>query len=117
VDHADEPTTAVPLSLDTERDGTTAVVRVTGELDAYTSPQLTDICRALVDDDVRELRVDLGGATFIDSSGLRALLLGHRQARDAGGALRVVDASEPVRRLLEITGLTVQLGLAPSTDV
>jgi anti-sigma B factor antagonist len=117
VDHTDEPPTATPLLIETRREGAAALVRVTGELDAYTSPQLSDACRALVDDDVRDVRIDLQGATFIDSSGLRALLLGHRQARDGGGTLRVVDASEPVRRLFEITGLSVQLGLAPSGDV
>jgi anti-anti-sigma factor len=43
--------------------------------------------------------VDLSGVTFLDSSGLRALLNARR--RNAG--LRVVDPSESVTRVLDIT--------------
>ena len=45
------------------------------------------------------IAVDLSGVTFLDSSGLRALLNAHR--RNPG--LRVVQPSAVVARLLEIT--------------
>ena len=48
------------------------------------------------------LLVDLSGLTFIDSSGIRALMRMH-QAH--GARVRLGDVSEPVMRLLDITGL------------
>lgn len=113
----DVPRPEPPLVLDAARSGRAARLRIAGELDAYSAPALSERCRELLDGGVRDLRVDLRDATFIDSSGLRALLLAHRHLRESGGSLRVDDASEPVRRLLEITGLTLQLGLRPSPDV
>ena len=49
--------------------------------------------------------VDLSGVTFMDSSGIGALLAAHRIAADAGATLRVRDAGPPVRTVLELTNV------------
>lgn len=108
----DANTGAAELDLATDREGTTATIRVRGELDAYTAPNLDDLCRALFDDGVRDVVVDFTSTSFLDSSGLRALLSSHRRFGDVGGSLTVIDPSEPVLRLLEITGLTAHFGVA-----
>jgi len=48
--------------------------------------------------------VDMSDVSFIDSSGLRVLIAGYKAANGAGGALTVQAPSDPVTRLLEITG-------------
>jgi anti-anti-sigma factor len=48
--------------------------------------------------------VDLGGLAFIDSSGLRMLLLADSRAREHGYELVLLAGSEPVQRVFEITG-------------
>lgn len=58
-------------------------------------------------DDVSPVEVDLGAVEFIDSAGLRCLLLAGRRARSRGTVLRVTQVSEPVTRLLELTGTDV----------
>ena len=50
--------------------------------------------------DAQPLEVDLSGVTFFDSSALRAFLNVHRRNRH----LRIVAPSEPVLKVLEITG-------------
>ena len=67
------------------------------------------------------LAIDLSGVTFIDCSGVNALLASWRDARASGGWLRVVEASRCVRRLVELTGLQRALGVtarlsAPSAE-
>jgi anti-sigma B factor antagonist len=56
--------------------------------------------------------VDFADVTFCDSSGIRELVIAYKRQGDAGGSLRVVNASERVRRVFDIAGLTDRL-LAP----
>ena len=54
---------------------------------------------------MRSLTVDLGGVSFVDSTGIRALIHGHAAASDLGVPLRVANLRHPVTRVLEITGV------------
>src|SRR5215212_84264 len=78
---------------------------VRGELDVMTTSFLEDEVnrrRPLS----RPLALDLGGVTFIDSSGVRGLLAARRAAmEDVGTPVRVVAVSPIVRRVLEVTGV------------
>lgn len=80
------------------------VVSVGGDVDLVTSHEL----RQVLEDAVRvnpRVEVDLTGLTFIDSSGLSALVEGHRAARDAGGVVVLRNPTPMLRRLLDITRL------------
>ena len=94
------------LTLDTQRHGAAAIVRVEGELDAYSAPSLEDLGANLLAEGTTEIVLDLAGTTFLDSSGLRAILTLHRRIENDRGELSLGNPSEPVVRLLEITGLT-----------
>jgi anti-sigma B factor antagonist len=94
------------LVLDTQRHGAAAIVRVKGELDAYSAPSLEDLGTNLLADGVTEIVLDLAATSFVDSSGLRAILTLHRRIENDRGELALGNPSEPVLRLLEITGLT-----------
>jgi anti-anti-sigma factor len=94
------------LVLNTEIDGSRAVVAIKGELDAYTAPGLEEQVTKLMDDGANTVVLDLAETGFLDSSGLRAILTSQRRLSEAGGELRLRSASEPVTRLLEITGLS-----------
>jgi anti-sigma B factor antagonist len=52
-----------------------------------------------------ELVVDLRHVDFIDSSGLRALLIERRRRERAGGTIELSNPSPLVVRLLEVTGV------------
>ena len=102
----DEQAVGPDLVLSTEQDGPRAVLSIKGELDAYTAPGLEDQIARLVSGDVREIVLDLSETGFLDSSGLRAILTAHRRLSESQGRLLLRSPSEPVTRLLEITGLT-----------
>lgn len=78
-----------------------------GEIDAHTAPALA----AAIDAAGPDVELDLAGVEFVDSSGLRVLIDAHQRLADAGGGLRLVSLSEPVRRLLEISGVSAYLGI------
>lgn len=52
------------------------------------------------------LRLDLSGVTFLDSTGVGALLKIRRAATDAGREVRVTGRSEAVDRVLELAGIS-----------
>jgi anti-sigma B factor antagonist len=94
------------LSLTTKRNGSKAIVHVKGDLDAFSAPSLEAEVAHLVAGDVTDVVFDLSATGFLDSSGLRALLVAERSVLDHGGKITLRAPSEPVQRLLEITGLS-----------
>jgi stage II sporulation protein AA (anti-sigma F factor antagonist) len=89
-------------------DGVT-VLSVRGELDLETARATRTALLAALDRDGVAI-VDLHAVTFLDSSGLRCL----SDVVHAHPALTFRRVPEPVRRVLEITGLLGSFGLEPS---
>lgn len=92
------------LVTSVEAMGDKVVVRVRGDVDLVTADEL----RGVLDEALTtssHLDIDLSGLTFIDSSGLSALVHAHRAARDAGGVAVLRDPPSMLRRLLDITKL------------
>lgn len=81
------------------------VVAVSGDLDVLTAPQLRDRLIEIVERGDRQLLVDLRPTTFVDSSGLSALVTGVKRLRSLGGDIGLVCPPGNVRRLIEISAL------------
>jgi stage II sporulation protein AA (anti-sigma F factor antagonist) len=92
-----------------------ATIRLSGELDMSRTARLDEACAALFGEPVSTTRVDASGITFIDCAGLRSLLVIAKEMERRGGTLVVVQASAPVRRLLELSGFEILLEEAPSS--
>lgn len=96
---------AQPLRVSvTELDGRPLLAPV-GEVDIASVPSLEEQFQKLLHDGRAQLVVDLAQVTYLDSTGLGCLAGARRAAREAGGDLVVVCASERVLRLFRITGL------------
>jgi anti-sigma B factor antagonist len=85
--------------------GTVALVQPTGELDMATAPALRTALEAAANLSVERLVVTLRDVSFLDSTGLGALVHGWRLASEKGVTLTVREPSPTVRRILDITGL------------
>ena len=85
------------LEMTTGADG--ALV-LSGEIDSFTAPELAT---RLGEDGIAV--IELSEVTFIDSSGLRALVEAHQRRLEAGSSLTLRSPSAAVQRLLEISGL------------
>jgi anti-anti-sigma factor len=84
----------------------TARVAVAGEVDLATTPVLRErLLRVLRDHRPDLLDVDLAGVTFLDCTGLGALVAVRNAAIRAGGQMRVSHPQPIVRRVLKVTGL------------
>ncbi len=87
------------------RAGGIGLLRPTGRLDLLWSTELRQRFAQVVAEGTPRLVVDLGEVSFVDSSGLAALISGLKAARLAGGDLRIARANDQVRSVLTITSL------------
>ncbi|MFO7281475.1 MAG: STAS domain-containing protein [Thermoanaerobacterales bacterium] len=92
------------FTVDVVRDGDRATITLGGELDMFASGVLNERLSEL--GDAREIALDAGAVTFIDSAGLRALLVAREAARDRGVDLRVTSVSQEVTWVAEVAGVT-----------
>ena len=84
-------------------DGPTGAIIVHGDIDVAGGPILE--AAILKREGSDPLVIDLGDVFFIDSSGLRILLGLHTDLSAGPGSLTLQAPSDPVMRLLSITGL------------
>ncbi|WP_433793074.1 STAS domain-containing protein [Actinoplanes sp. CA-252034] len=98
-------------------DDGTITVTVSGEIDFSNAGEVElGIRDALAECSPSSIVVDVRDATFIDSTGLGALIEGYRAAVAAGIDFRVVNPSDTFRRVLMVTGLSEVFGLSETID-
>lgn len=90
----------------------TYLVSVGGELVGDPGASVGLEVTRLVDEGAREVVLDLGDVTFVDSTAIAAILEAGKRARRAGGIVTVVSDDPNVRRVLELVGLGRMLPLA-----
>jgi anti-anti-sigma factor len=93
------------LAITTNVESTVARVSLVGELDVVTASRVSDELTALAGQDVKSVVVDVSELTFIDSTGLRALLAGRERIHATTASFALEGASGVVERVLELTGL------------
>jgi anti-sigma B factor antagonist len=81
------------------------VVVPKGRLNMASARRLKEVLDGLVSDGTTRIVVDLDETTFLDSSGLGALIAGLKSARQAGGDLRIARPTEAVRTVFTLTNL------------
>lgn len=91
------------------------IVAVAGEIDIATVAELRERLFELAESN-QSVIVDLSQVSFVDSTGLGALVGAAKRAAAHGGTLHVVGARPAVRQLFRVTGLDGQVPLARSLD-
>jgi anti-sigma B factor antagonist len=94
----------IEFSVDTTDDGI-AVVVPRGRLTMVSARRLRDILNEAVAGGSPRIVVDMAETTFLDSSGLGALIAGLKAARQAGGDLRIARPTPAVLSVFELTNL------------
>ncbi len=84
---------------------------VRGELDEFTGAELEALLTTRPD----IVCVDLGEVSFVDSAGLRSLLIARQQRTDAGALLSVRRSSGAVRRVMRIAGIAHLFAYEPGS--
>jgi anti-sigma B factor antagonist len=100
-----EPIAPEPLHIDTTVTGTETVMAIAGQFDMSSADLFGVSVGTVLEKRPRSMTIDARGLTFVDSSGLRSLLLARDAAIAAGVPFRVSEPSPVLRNLAERTGL------------
>jgi len=83
------------------------VVRLSGEIDVSTVGQArAHLGEAIADNPGSVITVDMGEVTFLDSTGIGAVVSALKRARHSDGDLRLVGVQPQVLKVFQLTGLT-----------
>ena len=93
------------LTVDKEKTSNGLVIRVQGEVDLYSSPELRKVILKAIPSAGVDLAIDLSGVTYIDSSGVATLVEGLRSARENGIGFALAAPSPAVMQVLELARL------------
>ncbi len=91
--------------LRVESDGDDQVLTLSGELDVSNAAVLEREVRAALDGTAPRIVLDLRELEFIDSTGLRTLLIAERLSAADSGRLTMLRPSGQVARMLALTGI------------
>lgn len=102
--------------IDTASDESGTTIKLAGELDSATCGGLVERFEQVLTDHPGEIAVDLDEVTFIDSAGLRAIIMIQRVASEREIAVAIRAPSGPVAELLQLTGIREHVELSPRVD-
>lgn len=95
-----------PFSIDMTPGQGVLTVAVTGEVDVATAPELAAVLTGAVEGGVPRVELDLAATEFFGSDGIRCLIEAQQLGQSRGVELVVVEMSEIVRSVLDVSGLT-----------
>lgn len=95
------------FSINTERlNPQTAVVSVTGFLDAHTFEALEEEINGLFAEGIYRLVVDLSGVEYISSAGAGVFIGAHTEAQENDGGMVLLNPTPNVMDVFDLLGLT-----------
>jgi anti-anti-sigma factor len=110
VDRAARTSKLGSLAVRSKRAGDAHVIELIGELDLDGAPRLEEELKAVEASDAESIVVDLGELEFIDSTGIRLLVMAAERCTE--GRFSLLRGPRQVHRVFEITDLADRLPFA-----
>ncbi len=104
------------LSIEVVPEDEYVTLRLAGEVDLNTAQSMREAALDAMRRHGTNLRIDLSGVTFLDSTGLEVMLATRRRASLEGGQLHLIDPTQAVMRVLEVTGIDHLFEIAETSD-
>lgn len=103
--------------IETASTGSGTTIKLAGELDSATCPVLVEhFERLLAAREAGDVILDLSDVSFIDSAGMRAIIVLESAAQEREIPLVLRPPAGPVTDLLQITGIGERIALTPQAD-
>jgi len=93
------------MRVNREESGDAVVLLVEGSVDIYSSPELRGELKAALDAKTDRIIVDMGGVTFVDSSGLATLIEALQKTQGYKGKLFLCHLSQTVLGVFQLANL------------
>ncbi|UXR38744.1 anti-sigma factor antagonist [Staphylococcus simulans] len=105
------------LNIETQEHDGYYEIKVGGELDVYTVPELEQVLTPIKQEGTHDVYVNLTNVSYMDSTGL-GLFVGTLKALNQNvKELYIIGASERISRLFEITGLSDLMHVNEGSEV
>ncbi|HBE04018.1 MAG: anti-anti-sigma factor [Spirochaetes bacterium GWF1_41_5] len=88
-----------------EREGI-IIFDITGEIDLYNAPEIKDSIKKQIDQGHKKIIINLENVSYIDSSGIGALISSLSNLKKIGGGLKIINVYDSVKKVFELTKLT-----------
>lgn len=94
--------------------GDIKIVRFKGMIDTVTAADVEAALMQLLSDGVNRMLLNFEELSYINSIGLRVILVVAKQLKRSEGELRICSVNAPVREVFDITGFSTILRVAES---
>ena len=94
------------MEIETREDDQISILSISGEIDLYNAPKLKDKIQSLADAKCYKIIINLDKVSYVDSSGIGALISSFSNLKKFGGSLRICHVAGSVRKVFELTKLT-----------
>jgi anti-sigma B factor antagonist len=95
------------MQLEQRIAGNVAIITVTGDITLNKGGDvlLKDKVQSLLQQGHKNIIIDLGGVSYVDSAGLGQLVHAYATTKNKGGALKLINVTKKLRDLLVVTKL------------
>ena len=96
--------------------GDVVILDISGEIDLYNAPEIKDIVNKLIEQKKYSVVINLKEVTYIDSSGIGALISSLSNLKKYQGGLKIINVFASVKKVFELTKLTSFFEIYDSED-
>lgn len=94
------------MKIDIKTENGTAIATLSGEIDHHNARELrAELDKYIITAQPRELAMDFGNITFMDSSGIGLIMGRSKLMKECGGRLEVRNTQPYIRRVLRLSGI------------
>ena len=93
-----------------------ALLTVEGYLDVDTATEFQHHLANQLHHGRRHFLLDLSAVPFMDSSGRNNILRVYQEARDLPGSVHIISPTPAVRRILDLTGVSITVPVSESAE-
>ncbi|MFF5494352.1 STAS domain-containing protein [Streptomyces aquilus] len=93
-----------------------ALITVQGYLDVDTATEFQHHLANQLHHGRRHFLLDLTEVPFMDSSGMNIILRVYQEARDLPGSVHIISPQSAVRRILDLTGVSITVPVSESVE-
>lgn len=94
------------MDITTRSRGDIVLLDIVGEIDLYNAPEIKDIINKLIEVQKYNVIINLEKVSYIDSSGIGALISSLSNLKKYQGGLKIINVFASVRKVFELTKLT-----------
>jgi len=105
------------LAIKIEEDSNHYILKLTGEIDVYTTPELKEKLLPLTEKSGNDIQIDLENTTYLDSTGLGVFISAYKSSKEHQSHIELINVKDRVLRLFKVTGLDEIMDLKIIPDV